>query len=207
MNYINYFQDGGSIVKQLIKRVMQSQGQDQEALGKLVQMAKDGDQEALTFIKKLQEEMVPAQQDGGRVVKDEQPGPGPHFSETGTVDGRQYEYTPYQGEGMTPTNRFRYTGEDGNLYGLDVVYRGEGMPNDSIYTLNGRPYNDPEGRKVIADRQNAVVSQKCGGKAQKKQLGGTTVKAKKAECGCLLKKVGGRLVEIDGCTGQVLRKN
>lgn len=205
MNYINYFQNGGSIVKQLIKRVLQSQGQDQDALAQLVQKAKEGDEEALVFIKKMQEEMVPAQQDGGRVVKDKQEGPGPYFSETGTVDGRQYEYTPYQGEGRTPTDSFRYTGADGNEYGLDVVYRGEGMPNDSIYTMNGRAYNDPEGRKVIADRQKAVASHKCGGKTKKKQLGGE-VKTKKAGCGCLLKKVGGRLVEIDGCTGQIVKR-
>jgi hypothetical protein len=136
---------------------MQSQGQDQDALAQLVQKAKEGDEEALLFIKKMQEEMVPAQQDGGRVVKDKQ------------------------------------EGADGNEYGLDVVYRGEGMPND------------PEGRKVIADRQQAVASHKCGGKTKKKQLGGA-VKTKKAGCGCLLKKVGGRLVEIDGCTGQIVKR-
>jgi hypothetical protein len=27
------------------------------------------------------------------------------------------------------------------------------------------------------------------------------------KCPCTLKKVGGRLVEIDSCTGQILRKN
>jgi hypothetical protein len=154
----------------------------------------------------MQEEMVPAQQDGGRVVKDKQDGPGPYFSETGTVDGRQYEYTPYQGEGRTPTNSFRYTGTDGNQYGLDVIYRGEGMPNDSIYTMNGRPYNNEKGRAVIADRQDQVANNKCGGKTKKKQFGGTALKTKKSTCGCLLKKVGGRLIEIDGCTGNIITR-
>ena len=61
MNYINYFGNGGSLVSNLIKRVEQSQGSDQEALQQLVQLAKEGDEEALLFIKKIKEGMVQEQ--------------------------------------------------------------------------------------------------------------------------------------------------
>lgn len=44
---------------------------------------------------------------------------------------------------------------------------------------------------------------KCGGKTSKKEFGGKT---KKAKCGCLIKKVGGRLIEVDGCTGLPIHK-
>lgn len=206
MNYINYFGNGGSLVSNLIKRVEQSQGSDQEALQQLVQLAKEGDKEALLFIKKIKEGMVQEQQQGGRVVRDQDDPNMPTATETGTVDGRRYSYTPYQGEGSTPINRFEYEGQDGNMYGLDVVYRGEGMPNDSIYTMNGRPYNNEKGRAVIADRQDQVANNKCGGKTKKKQFGGTALKSKKSNCGCLLKKVGGRLIEIDGCTGNIITR-
>lgn len=102
MKYISYLQNGGSVVQALIEKVVQSQGQDQSALQQLVQLAEEGNEEAVAFLQELQ--------------------------------------------GQSP-------------------------------------------------------AMKCGGRVKKKQLGEKIVKAKKASCGCQLKKVGGRLIEVDGCTG------
>lgn len=102
MKYISYLQNGGNIVQALIEKVVQSQGQDQSAIQQLVQLAEEGNEEAVAFLQELQ--------------------------------------------GQSP-------------------------------------------------------AMKCGGRVKKKQLGEKIVKAKKASCGCQLKKVGGRLIEVDGCTG------
>ena len=107
MKYISYLQDGGSVVQALIQKVVQSQGQDQSALQQLVQLAEEGNEEAVAFLQELQ--------------------------------------------GQSP-------------------------------------------------------AMKCGGRVKKKQLGEKIVKAKKASCGCQLKKVGGRLIEVDGCTGLPVHK-
>jgi hypothetical protein len=48
---------------------------------------------------------------------------------------------------------------------------------------------------------------KCGGKANKKQSKNMAIKTKKAKCGCMLKKVGGTLIEVDGCTGLPIHRN
>jgi hypothetical protein len=53
----------------------------------------------------------------------------------------------------------------------------------------------------LQELQGQSPAMKCGGRVKKKQLGEKIVKAKKASCGCQLKKVGGRLIEVDGCTG------
>jgi hypothetical protein len=46
-----------------------------------------------------------------------------------------------------------------------------------------------------------IHSLKCGGKTKKKENGGKAVRTSK--CGCMLKRVGGRIVEIDTCTGKM----
>ena len=71
--------------------------------------------------------------------------------------------------------------------------------------------NAPELEEIVVRiaeslQSESTPSMKCGGKTSKKQLGGITKKAKKAECGCMLKKVGGRLIEVDGCTGLPIHK-
>lgn len=67
-------------------------------------------------------------------------------------------------------------------------------------------FEEPSGPIVKKDQQ-AVTSNKCGGRVKKKQLGEKIVKAKKASCGCQLKKVGGRLIEVDSCTGLPVHRN
>jgi hypothetical protein len=45
---------------------------------------------------------------------------------------------------------------------------------------------------------------KCGGRVKKKALGAKITPKKvmaKGECPCMIKKVGGRLIEVDSCTG------
>lgn len=108
MNYTSYLQGGGSMVQALIEKVIQSQGQDRSALWQLVQLAEEGNEEAVAFLQELQ--------------------------------------------GQSP-------------------------------------------------------AMKCGGRVKKKQLGEKIMKAKKASCGCQLKKVGGRLIEVDSCTGLPVHRN
>jgi hypothetical protein len=48
---------------------------------------------------------------------------------------------------------------------------------------------------------------KCGGRVKKKEMGSKIVKTEKAKCGCVLKKVGGRLTEVDSCTGLPIHRN
>ena len=52
-----------------------------------------------------------------------------------------------------------------------------------------------------------IPAQKCGGRVKKKEMGSKLVKAEKAKCGCALKKVGGRLIEVDTCTGLPIHRN
>ena len=108
MNYTSYLQSGGSMVQALIEKVIQSQGQDQSALQQLVELAKEGNEEAIAFLQ---------------------------------------------------------------------------------------------------EAQGKSASMKCGGRVKKKQLGEKIMKAKKASCGCQLKRVGGRLIEVDGCTGLPIHRN
>lgn len=123
MDYIFSFQDGGSIVKSLIQKVIQSQGQDQEALQQLIQLAENGDEEALGFIQQLQQSStVPQQKDGGMVTRSQQ----------------------------------------------------------------------------VSEYKNRGNMKKQVNKKIKPQVG---------KCGCQLKRVGGRLIEIDGCTGLPIHRN
>jgi hypothetical protein len=61
--------------------------------------------------------------------------------------------------------------------------------------------------QIIQGLQSETPAMKCGGRVKKKQLGEKIMKAKKASCGCQLKRVGGRLIEVDGCTGLPIHKN
>lgn len=108
MNYTSYLQGGGSMVQTLIEKVMQSQGQDQSALQQLVELAKEGNEEAIAFLQEI---------------------------------------------------------------------------------------------------QGQSASMKCGGRVKKKALGSKLIKTQKAKCGCELKKVGGRLIEVDSCTGLPVHRN
>ena len=130
MNYAQYLENGNTIesTESSIEKVINSQGQDENALQELVNRAQSQDSKAIEFLQMLQ------QQSG--VSKFEEPS-GP----------------------------------------------------------------------IVKKDQQAVTSNKCGGRVKKKQLGEKIVKAKKASCGCQLKKVGGRLIEVDSCTGLPVHRN
>lgn len=55
--------------------------------------------------------------------------------------------------------------------------------------------------QIVQGLQQSAQSMKCGGRVKKKEKGSKIVKAEKAKCGCALRKVGGRLIEVDSCTG------
>lgn len=71
MKYSQYLQGGGTVspVQALIESVINSQGQDQEALQKLVELAEAGDQEALAFIQELQKTQTPQAKCGSKLRK------------------------------------------------------------------------------------------------------------------------------------------
>jgi hypothetical protein len=59
----------------------------------------------------------------------------------------------------------------------------------------------------IAAELQGTQEMKCGGRVKKKALGSKLIKTQKAKCGCELKKVGGRLIEVDSCTGLPIHRN
>lgn len=59
----------------------------------------------------------------------------------------------------------------------------------------------------IAAELQGTQEMKCGGRVKKKALGSKLIKTQKAKCGCELKKVGGRLIEVDSCTGLPVHRN
>ena len=59
----------------------------------------------------------------------------------------------------------------------------------------------------LQEVQGQSASMKCGGRVKKKALGSKLIKTQKAKCGCELKKVGGRLIEVDSCTGLPIHRN
>ena len=209
MNYAQYLEKGKTIesTESLIEKVINSQGQDENALQELVNRAQSQDSKAIEFLQMLQQQsgVSKFEKPSGPIVKKDQQDPNmPVAAETGTVDGRKYTYMPYQGEGQAPIDRFEYIGQDGNTYGMTI------QGPDTTYVMNGQQYNDPEGQRVIKERRAAVVREKCGGSVKKKEAGDKITRKKvmaKGGCPCMIKKVGGRLIEVDSCTGLPVHRN
>ena len=209
MNYAQYLEKGKTIesTESLIEKVINSQGQDENALQELVNRAQSQDSKAIEFLQMLQQQsgVSKFEEPSGPIVKKDQQDPNmPVAAETGTVDGRKYTYMPYQGEGRGPIDRFEYVGQDGNTYGMTI------QGPDTTYVMNGQQYNDPEGQRVIKERRAAVVREKCGGSVKKKETGDKITRKKvmaKGGCPCMIKKVGGRLIEVDSCTGLPVHRN
>lgn len=61
--------------------------------------------------------------------------------------------------------------------------------------------------QIVQGLQQSAQSMKCGGRVKKKEMGSKIVKAEKAKCGCALRKVGGRLIEVDTCTGLPIHRS
>lgn len=209
MNYAQYLEKGKTIesTESLIEKVINSQGQDENALQELVNRAQSQDSKAIEFLQMLQQQsgVSKFEKPSGPIVKKDQQDPNiPVAAETGTVDGRKYTYMPYQGEGRGPIDRFEYIGQDGNTYGMTI------QGPDTTYVMNGQQYNDPEGQRVIKERRAAVVREKCGGSVKKKETGDKITRKKvmaKGGCPCMIKKVGGRLIEVDSCTDLPVHRN
>lgn len=209
MNYAQYLEKGKTIesTESLIEKVINSQGQDENALQELVNRAQSQDSKAIEFLQMLQQQsgVSKFEEPSGPIVKKDQQDPNiPVAAETGTVDGRKYTYMPYQGEGRGPIDRFEYIGQDGNTYGMTI------QGPDTTYVMNGQQYNDPEGQRVIKERRAAVVREKCGGSVKKKETGDKITRKKvmaKGGCPCMIKKVGGRLIEVDSCTDLPVHRN
>lgn len=81
----------------------------------------------------------------------------------------------------------------------------EGAAKKLSQLMSQRPDLTDMVEQIAAELQGAQAM-KCGGRVKKKALGSKLIKAKKASCGCQLKKVGGRLIEVDGCTGLPVHK-
>lgn len=67
---------------------------------------------------------------------------------------------------------------------------------------------DPEAQKaasLIQQMMEQTQSMKCGGKTKKAKKAQMGLPIKK--CPCQLKRIGGRIVEVDGCTGLPYKKN
>ena len=61
----------------------------------------------------------------------------------------------------------------------------------------------------IAAELQVTQTMKCGGSVKKKQMGNKINRKKmmaKGGCPCMLHKVGGKLIEVDSCTGLPVRK-
>lgn len=94
---------------------------------------------------------------------------------------------------------------------VDLVNRALNQDSEAGEQLRILLENAPELEETVVRiaeslQSESTPSMKCGGKTSKKQLGGINKKAKKAGCGCVLRKVGGRLIEVDGCTGLPVHK-
>ena len=64
--------------------------------------------------------------------------------------------------------------------------------------------------QIAQSLQQQVQSMKCGGRVKKKALGSKITPKKvmaKGGCPCMIKKVGGRLIEVDSCTGLPVHKS
>lgn len=76
-------------------------------------------------------------------------------------------------------------------------------------------FEEPSGPIGKKDQQDpnvpaAVVREKCGGSVKKKETGDKITRKKvmaKGGCPCMIKKVGGRLIEVDSCTGLPVHRN
>lgn len=91
---------------------------------------------------------------------------------------------------------------------VDLVTRALNNDQEAGAILSTLLKDNPELEETVMQIAQSISGEnpeqmKCGGKTSKKEFGGKT---KKAKCGCLIKKVGGRLIEVDGCTGLPIHK-
>ena len=74
--------------------------------------------------------------------------------------------------------------------------------------IQQNPDQEPLVKEIMQKLQSEVAMQKCGGKVKKKKAEkGVKLPFAKNGCTCHLRKVGGRLIEVDSCTGLPVHKS
>ena len=118
-----------------------------------------------------------------------------------------------------------YDPTDYTTYTRNIIYGTTPAQNDTIYGVSpvgreemsygrgGTPswlFDEVKTKSENAFHRDPNGIYKCGGKVKKGEKGTKTpdkkvVKRAKNGCACLLQRKGGKLVEVDSCTGEILK--
>ena len=139
-----------------------------------------------------------------------------------------YSTVSYPEEGRSYEHGIISIPQNGGKYFRDIIHYNDGTPSDTIYSYS-RPYYDAElntsshngdiftpnenQRRILDAKYDYTPTSnlyKCGGKVKKGEKGlpiptKKVVKNAKGGCPCQLKKVGGKLVEVDSCNGKIVK--
>lgn len=124
--------------------------------------------------------------------------------------GGTMNYTSYlQGGGATPQSASSQISKDQIAEIITAALQGTGEMKQQASEILQSMLQDSSIAPLVEQvmEEMGVPMQKCGGRVKKKALGSKLIKAKKARCGCELKRVGGRLIEVDSCTGLPVHRN
>lgn len=119
------------------------------------------------------------------------------------------KYISYlQGGGTTPQSASTQISKDEIAEIITAALQGSGEIKQQASEMLQSMLQDSSIAPLVEQvmEEMGVPTQKCGGRVKKKALGSKLIKTQKAKCGCELKKVGGRLIEVDGCTGLPVHK-
>lgn len=226
MNYFQYLQEGGtaaapSAEDQLVALVQAAlQGDDaaNSQIQQIMQAAQQGNQEAKQLAGAIQQiaqqlqgegsEAVPAEADGGRVMK------GSYGMKTDA---------PYYLRNQLPADSTTYRVDTPPVLSQPVIKSHleqrivpQPSTNDSL-GVEQLPYVSGDSTRIFLpsspeDKEDARKSLKPLPLAPGNQNWREMVKplsrggeVDKKPCPCALKKVGGRIVEVDTCTGKIVR--
>lgn len=226
--------DAQNQIVALVEAAMSGDKKAAQQIQQIMQAAQSGDQQAQQIAgmiqqvaKQLQGQAVP-QADEGTKIEPRMTRADRDFAQQ--VENAESDYNTY-----TSTDGYSYESGSIRLpsHGYDI-YRSithypNGIPSDTTYYTsqatnwddNGEPiawrsnnYQPTPVQRAILDKKYDYTPTsnlyKCGGKVKKGQKGlpiPTKKVAKKSQggCPCKLAKVGGKLVEIDSCTGQIVK--
>lgn len=120
------------------------------------------------------------------------------------------KYISYlQGGGTTPQSASTQISKDEIAEIITAALQGSGEIKQQASEMLQSMLQDSSIAPLVEQvmEEMGVPTQKCGGRVKKKALGSKLIKTQKAKCGCELKKVGGRLIEVDSCTGLPVHRN
>lgn len=146
------------------------------------------------------------------------------------VNAANSDYNTYTdpGDGSYETGRITIPQNGYDIYRL-ITHHSNSMPSDTTYykqvaddwNEQGKPIAYRRSEFSPTPRQRDIIDQKlnntptsnlykCGGKVKKGEKGlpipaKKVAKNAKGGCPCQLKKVGGKLVEVDSCTGKIVK--